>query len=275
MEVLLSKRRINRLGTDKDSLFAKNPDVSVIDIADSLAFAIRILATHNNIIKDYNPYKLRRIYHQRYKSSPHQCTIKRYVDTLIKFGFCVMDGKCLVFKKVRSKRKERNFVIEIDDSMNIKSVGKEIAKHIITSPMRLVGYVSLLKDALANPVSLKALKEARRRKRGLSFDVENFKENGISYSMLMSRFNVSRSYVAKMLKLCEDDGIIKRVKRCVKETYQNFSSISRNLNKFIASIRDYITYYFYNPITDTLKLFKILCNTYIYNPYIKEELSYI
>lgn len=270
----LSKRLAQSWGQDREHIFENNKDISCINLCDSVAFLYLLRQGGCKKMQDYNPCKLRNRYMRITGVHLHTRTVENYIRVLAAFNLCRIEDGTLYFSKIRSNSKHRNFKIEFSSNDSIKSIGRKIAEHVVSAPMRAIGYVLELQRRLHDPKSLKELKDARHRARRLSFDIEQFQNDGIAYSTIAIRLNVSRSYVVQIIKNCVKKGIIAKVKRCISTICEKASRRLYNINKFLTSIDDYYTYYRYNSITDVLRLYVVKSNCYEYNPYNQEALTY-
>lgn len=270
----ISKRNAQSWGQDRERIFANNPDISVINLCDSIAFMMLIRKGGIKVVENYNPTKLRNIFQKITSTHLHTYTVERYVNVLLKFRLCRFEQNDLVFGKIKSQTKSRNFKIEYDKGDSIKTIGRKIAEHVVSAPMRAIGYVCELKRRLNDPKSLKELKDSRKRARKLQFDIERFSNNGISYATLSSRFNVSKSYIVSIVKNCVRKGIIGKIRHVFSTCYENASRLFPNIKKFLSSIKDEYTFCFYDSIKDKLRLFNVKCNTYIYNPKNNQSLGF-
>lgn len=264
MEVKMSKHLAHRLGLDKDKLF---DGVSIVDLTNAMVFSSRMLANGYHTINKYSKYKVREIYKKLYGVRLHRETVGHYVDTLTHFGLATVENNTLHFKTLKSKRKERNFIIEFSDYASIRAAAIEFAKYIFSATMRAIGYVMELKCKIKNPHDKKEHKQSIRRSRSLGFDIDEFYDNGVTYETLAARFGISKSYVSRYIKICEQAKIFRKEPNRHRDTYKNASRFVGSLKKLIHCVRDNCQFYVYYSDTDTLYSYKILANTYVYNPY--------
>lgn len=262
----ISKRLAQSWGQDRERIFARNPEISLINLCDAVAFLFILRQGGCKSADRYNPNKLRDIFKRITGTRLHTHTVERYISVLFKFNLCKRDKNTIYLSKIKSQTKSRNFKIKYDKSDSIKSIGRRIAEHVVSAPMRAIAYVCELKRKLNDPESIKELKDSRRRAKRLQFDIERFVDNGIAYSTLSSRFNVSRNYVINIVKNCIKHGIIGKVRNVVTTCFDKASKLFVNIKKFLSSIEDEYTFYYYDAIKDKLRLFNVGCNHYVYNP---------
>lgn len=270
----LSKRLAQSWGQDRGHVFKNNKDISCIKLCDSVAFLSILRNNSFAKVENYNPCKLRDIYKRVTGVRLHTRTVSGYIFVLQKFDLCRIEDGTLYFSKIRSNSKTRNFKIECQRGDSIKSIGRRIAEHVVSAPMRAIGYVLELKRRLQNPKDFDELKHAQSRAKRLNFDIERFIDKGVSYSTIAKKLNVSRSYVIEIIGKCEQSGIVSRLKRRFPETYTMASRRFVNLGKFLSSISDKYTFYTYDSIKDKLKLYVVRSNYYVYNPYNIDVLCY-
>lgn len=270
----LSKRLAQSWGQDREHVFKNNKDISCVKLCDSVAFLSILRNNSFAKVEDYNPCKLRDTYERVTGVRLHTKTVARYIYVLQKFELCRIESGTLYFSKIRSNSKQRNFKIEYKRGDSIKAVGRIIAEYVVSAPMRAIGYIWELKRRLFNPKDFDELKHTQSRAKRLNFDIERFRDNGVSYSTIAKRLNTSRSYVIGIIKKCEEKRIVKKFKRRYKETYSPASRWFLKIGKFLSSITDKYTYHFYDSIKDSIKLFLVRSNIYVYNPYNLDALSY-
>lgn len=270
----LSKRLAQSWGQDREHVFKNNKDISCIKLCDSVAFLFILRNNSCAKIENYNPCKLRNAYERVSGVRLNTRTIEGYIYVLQTFDLCrIIDGT-LYFSKIRSNSKTRNFKIEYKRGDSIKTIGRKIAEHVVSAPMRAIGYIWELKRRLQDPKDFDELKHTQSRAKRLNFDIERFRDNGVSYSTIAKRLNTSRSYVIEIVKRCEESGIVRKFKRRYKEAYSPASRWFLKIGKFLSSITDKYTYHFYDSIKDRIKLFLVRSNIYVYNPYNIYALSY-
>lgn len=270
----LSKRLAQSWGQDREHVFKNNKDISCINLCDSVAFLFILRNGGCVKVVGYNPSRLRDTYERITGVRLHTRTVARYIYVLKKFNLCRIEDGTLYFSKIRSNSKQRNFKIEYQRGESIKTVGRRIAEHVVSAPMRAIGYIWELKRRLQDPKDFDELKHAQSRAKRLKFDIERFRDNGVSYSTIAKRLNVSRSYVIEIVGKCEQDGLLKKFKRMYSEFWSKASIRFLGLKKFLSSITDKYTFFFYDSIKDRLKLYIVRSNIYVYNPYNIEALSY-
>jgi hypothetical protein len=133
---------MQRIGLDAKEIFASNPDISLINLGDALAFLVKMVQAGIKNIKDYNPHKAQVKFAKAYGKSPHHETIQMYVHVLEVFGFVTIEDGLLTFKRIKSQNNDRNYLIEVgDQNIKIKKLGREISKFIFSSSMRAIEYV--------------------------------------------------------------------------------------------------------------------------------------
>lgn len=270
----LSKRLAQSWGQDRKHVFKNNKDISCIKLCDSVAFLSILRNNSCAKVEDYNPCKLRNAYERVTGVRMNTRTIEGYIYVLQKFDLCRIEHGTLYFSKIRSNSKQRNFKIEYKRGDSIKTVGRKIAEHVVSAPMRAIGYIWELKRRLQDPKDFDELERTQSRAKRLNFDIERFRDNGVSYSTIAKRLNTSRSYVIEIVKRCEENGVVRKFKRRYKETYSKASRRFLKIGKFLSSIADKYTYHFYDSIKDRIKLFLVRSNIYVYNPYNLDALSY-
>lgn len=273
MRILLSKRRMQKLGSGRYET-CRRSGVSLILLCDSLAFEAKMLKAGIANIKDYSKTKTAKIFLGTFGISVHPNTIGKYVRTLISVRQAYMDGSNLVFRRIKSGTRSRNHEIDAEDNIGIKDLGREIAAYIFSSSMRSIGYISDTISKRNNPKSLKELKSARRRMRRTGEDTANFSDNGISYDTLCERFAISRPTASSLIKLCESLNIFKKKNNTESVFIENAKRTIGDIHKFISSIIEEITYWYYSSKEDVLRLYKVKANTYEYNPSNLASLSF-
>lgn len=272
MKFRLSKSKMQRIGRDAEGVFASNPNVSLIGLCDSLAFLTKMVQAGVKSVRDYNPHKAKTVFARMYGTAPHTETIERYVSTLEIFGYAEIDGGTLTFGRIKSSNSSRNVLIDVEDGASVKRIGREIAKYIVTSPMRAIAYVNGLIARRGNPHSLNELKRTRADLRRLGFDAERFHDNGVSYGMLCRRFHICRNTVSELLKRCVKDGLVAAVRNVEGTVIRHAARTFGDISKLLRSIGDSYTYHYYDPIRDILRLYLVRANTYIWNPHGDESL---
>lgn len=256
-----------------DDFFKKN-DESIISLSNAIAFSAKMRKAGVTKVIGYNPNRLREIYLYLYNVGLHPDTIKGYVGTLLTFDLADIKDNILTLKKIRSTNRDRNFEIPFDKEESIRQLANKFAELLVSSSMRAIGYVLQIKKMLEDPKDLRELKILKSRARRLGFDIYKFKDNGVSYSLLSKRFNTSRPTIARLVKSCCSHGIIAKMKHISRCIFTNVRKTIGNVGKFLSSIKDMYTYHYYNALTDTLKIFKVECNTYEYNPYNRKNYAY-
>ncbi len=265
---------MQRIGMDAEHIFADHPEISLINLCDSLAFQVKMVQAGIKNIKDYNPHKAKELFQSRYGKAPHTETIRHYTNVLKVFGFVEIVDGMLTFKRIKSQNNRRNYLIEVIESIDIKHLGKEISKFVFSSSMRAIGYVQELISRRFNPRSGGEIKHTRAKIRRLGFDEERFSDNGVSYGLLCRRFNISRHTVSELIKKCIESRIIYKNPHVEKTVIENAKKKVGDIQGFLKANWDSFTYYYYNIRNDVLRMFKVKANTYIYNPYCAEALLY-
>ena len=225
-------------------------------------------------IKNYNPHKAQMKFKERYGKAPHVETIQRYVSVLEVFGFVTIEDGFLTFRRIKSQNNERNYLVEVEDSIDIKHLGREISKFIISSSMRAIGYVKNLIKKRESVENLDELKHIEAKIRRLGFDYDRFTDNGVSYDLLCDRFHICRHTVSALLKKCIECGIIGKVRIIIKETVDNALMRFGNIPRLLHNIDFDYTYFYYDNRYDVLRLYKVYANQYVYNYKCKEEYNY-
>lgn len=274
MEVKLSMGLAMRLGLDKDGLFRNNSEKSLVDLGNAIAFAARMKDRGCSNFRHYNVNKLRDKYQELFKVRLHWETVKGYIDTLIKFGLCAIRDGQLYFKRLKSKRQERNYIVSFSDDDTIRTAGREFAKFIFSSPMRSIGYKSELKRMITDPKDYNELIHARKKIRRLGLDIDDFDDNGISYNTLAARFHISKTYVVEFIDICTKAKILAKIKHCKPMIYTHASEFVSNKERLFCLVTGNVTFYTYDDYTDVLRTYNVLANTYAYNPYHIQELDY-
>lgn len=262
---------MQRIGMDAKEIFASNPDISLINLGDALAFLVKMVQAGIKNIKDYNPHKAQVKFSKSYGKAPHVETIQRYVHVLQVFGFVSIENKMLTFKRIKSQNNDRNYLIEVhNENIKIKHLGREISKFIFSSSMRAIEYVKQLISKRNNPESLNDLKHTQAKLRRLGFDAETFKDNGVSYKTLCDRFHICAHTVSAFIKRCVEGKIFTKKRNIDGICIRNASSRVGYVEKFLHGIYDKFTFYKYYRSIDELHIYKVRANTYIYNHHLLE-----
>lgn len=257
---------MQRIGLDAKEIFASNPDISLINLGDAMAFLVKMVQAGIKNIKDYNPHKAQVKFAKAYGKSPHHETIQMYVHVLEVFGFVTIEDGLLTFKRIKSQNNDRNYLIEVgDQNIKIKKLGREISKFIFSSSMRAIEYVKQLIRRRNNPQSHNDLKRTEGKLRRLGFDAEKFVNHGVSYNLLCSRYHICKHTVSEFIKKCEKSKIFTKLRNIEGICIFNATRIVENVDEFLRRNFGRYTFYEYFKPIDELHLYTVKANTYLYN----------
>ena len=208
------------------------------DILNAVAFTVAIKMKYSSsAVHHYDINSLKKEFKCSYD------TISSAIKTGIKLGMLRIDDNVLVANRIASSyhdcfRKSKDTTIHLEEEVTIKNVKRELLNRSIIDYIGVRNKVCSLKNTSREPNTLKEYRNAKKliQKWGVDkFDTSN----GISYSSIARRLNISTRKAIYVIKYLADNGVIKKEVQPLKRVncfnakfeifFENYSFLYKNI----------------------------------------------